>query len=282
MPSSSGQILQRAVEKDAALIDALTDSFAAELSTVLDLLKTKIRGLIKKIDTNPDGRLVGTQQSLALALRMRADIIRVLEDAGYTKLALKAVDAPLDRLAAQVLNGGVEAVRIGAYDLDALVAMKQIRFAQILQVGEDIAANLWRVTLDGVLGARPVVDLVDDISDLLDTSAKQARTLYDTMTSTFSRQVGQIGTTGEPDEAFLYVGPDDIKTRDFCAERVDRVYSREAIEAMDNGQLPNVYLTGGGFSCRHAFRRVSALDVELLALMDTGIRYQDRDASVAA
>jgi hypothetical protein len=179
------------------------------------------------------------------------------------------------------LRGGTEAVRLGAYDLDALVAMKEIRFAQILRVGEDIAANLWRVTLDGVLGARPVVDLVDDIADLLDTSHKQARTLYDTMVSTYSRQVGQIGTTGEPDEAFLYVGPDDIKTRDFCAERVDRVYSREAIEAMDNGQLPDVMLTAGGYNCRHQFRRVSALDSELLDLMDTDTPYQDRD-SVAA
>jgi hypothetical protein len=243
---------------------------------VLDLLKTKIRGLVKKIQADPNGRMVATQQNLALALRLRADLIRVLEDAGYTKLALRATDAPLDRLAAQVLKGGVEAVRLGAYDLDALVAMKEIRFAQILKVGEDIAANLWRVTLDGVLGARPVVDLVDDISDLLDTSAKQARTIYDTMTSTFSRQVGQIGTTGEPDEAFLYVGPDDEKTRDFCAERVDKVYSREAIEAMDNGQLPDAMLTAGGYNCRHQFRRVSALDVELLELMDTDVRYQDR------
>lgn len=282
MPSGSGQALQRAVERDAALIDALTESFAGELAIVLDFLKTKTRGLVKKLQTDPSGRMAATQQNLALTLRLRADLIRALEDAGYSQLALQATDAPLDRMAAQVLKGGVEAVRIGAYDLDALVAMKEIRFAQILKGGEDIAANLWRVTLDGVLGARPVVDLVEDISDLLDTSHKQARTLYDTMVSTYSRQVAQIGTSGEPDEAFLYVGPDDIKTRDFCAERVDRVYSREAIEAMDNGQLPNAMLTAGGYNCRHQFRRVSAIDVELLALVDTGIRYQDRNAQVAA
>jgi hypothetical protein len=281
MPSSKATI-QRAVEKDAALIDAMTDSFADELAVVLDLLKTKIRGLVKKIQTDPNGRMVATQQNLALALRLRADLIRVLEDAGYTQLALRATDAPLDRMAAQVLKGGTEAVRLGAYDLDALVAMKEIRFAQILRVGEDIAANLWRVTLDGVLGARPVVDLVDDIADLLDASGKQARTLYDTMVSTYSRQVGQIGTTGEPDEAFLYVGPDDEKTRDFCAERVDKVFSREEIEAMDNGQLPDVMLTAGGYNCRHQFRRVSALDTELLDLMDTDERYQDRNEEVAA
>jgi hypothetical protein len=277
MPSSKGAAIQRAVEKDAALIDALTDSFADELSVVLDLLRTKIRGLVRTLTANPEGRVVATQQNLALALRLRADLIRVLEDAGYTQLALRATDAPLDRLAAQVLKGGTEAVRLGAYDLDALVAMKEIRFAQILRVGEDIAANLWRITLDGVLGARPVVDLVDDIADLLDTSAKQARTLYDTMASTFSRQVAQIGTTGEPDEAFLYVGPDDAKTRDFCAERVDKVFSREAIEQWDNGNMDgDPFLVCGGWNCRHQLRRVSAIDAELLDLMDTDTAYQDR------
>jgi hypothetical protein len=128
-----------------------------------------------------------------------------------------------------------------------------------------------------VLGAPPVGDHVHDISDLLSQSLKQARTMYDTMVSTYSRQVGQLGTTGEPGEAFLYVGPDDTRTRDFCADRVDKVFSREAIEQMDNGQLPDAMLTAGGYNCRHQFRRVSALDQELLDLVDKDIRYQDRN-----
>jgi hypothetical protein len=167
-----------------------------------------------------------------------------------------------------------------AFDLDALVALKEIRFAELLQVGEDVAVQLWRATVDGVLGLRPIIDLVDDIADLLDISARHARTIYDTAVSTFSRQVGQLGTTGAPDEAFLYAGPDDDRTREFCRDHVDRVYSRGAIDDMDNGQLPNVMLTGGGWNCRHQFKRVSALDQDLLELVDTGVRYQDR--SVAA
>ena len=110
-----------------------------------------------------------------------------------------------------------------------------------------------------------MLDLVDDISDFLDVSAKRARTIYDTAVSTYSRQVGQIGTTGEPDELFQYVGPDDKATREFCAELIGQVLTREEIEELDNGQLPDVMLTGGGYNCRHQFRRVSALDTELLA-----------------
>jgi hypothetical protein len=42
-----------------------------------------------------------------------------------------------------------------------------------------------------------------------------------------------------------------------------------------------VMITGGGYNCRHQFRRVSALDVELLDLVDTDTRYQDRHAPKA-
>jgi hypothetical protein len=270
-----GSDYKAAAVKDARLVDVLTESFAGELSTVLDLLKTRIRFLVRKLQAS-NGRVVANQTNLALALRLRSDLIAALEQAGYGRLALKAVDEPLDRLAASVLKGASDRVALGAYDVDAIAAMKELRLAQLLNIGEDVAVQLWRVTLDGVLGTRPLLDLVDDIADVLDLSAKQARTIYDTLASTFSRQVAQIGTTGEPDEAFLYVGPDDDKTRDFCAERVDKVFSRKAIEDMDNGQLPNPMLTGGGYNCRHQFRRVSKLDVELLALMDTDERYQDR------
>lgn len=272
----SGPKLRAAAVRDAALVDALTESFATELAVVTDLLKAKIRTLVRHLQRDTTGRVVAAELNLRLALALKADLVKVLKDAGYPELALRATDAPLDHLAHQVLHGQTDPPVLARYDLDALVAMKEIRFADLLRVGEDVAAQLWRVTLDGVLGARPVLDLVDDLAEALDLSAAQARTIYDTAVSTFSRQVGQLGTTGEPDEAFLYVGPDDIKTRPFCKAHVDRVYSRAAIDAMDNGQLPNVMLTGGGYNCRHQFRRVSALDTALLALRDTGVRYQDR------
>ena len=133
-----------------------------------------------------------------------------------------------------------------------------------------MATTIWRTTVDGVLGLRPTVELVQDIADLLDISTKRARTVYDTAVSTFSRQVAQVGTTGEPSEPFIYVGPVDGKVREFCLDHVGKVYSRARIDDMDNGQLPNVFLTGGGYNCRHQWRRVSRLDTELLALVDTG------------
>ncbi len=254
--------LQRAALDDAALIDALTDAFADELAQVIELAEAQIRRLVQAFEVETDGRIAATTQNLARAVQLREDLIAVLEKAGFHELAEAATDEPLDRLAKQVLAG--TKAPLTTFDVDALVAMKQIRFAELLRIGEDAAIGVWRATLDGVVGVRPVVDLVVDIADLLDVDMGHARQVYDTAVSTYSRQVGQIGTTGEGDELFAWVGPDDAKTREFCKGLIGQIHTRDEIDAMDNGQLPNVMLTGGGYNCRHQWRRVSPLDEELL------------------
>jgi len=249
-------------------MDRLSADFAQELEAVLTLLTARIKSLIRELDTGANGRLVATRANLRRAVRLRNDILAQLQKAGFVQLAEKATNAPLDLLAERVLRSEDSALE--AFDVDVVAALKQIRLADVLQVGEDMATTLWRTTVDGVLGLRPVLDLVDDISDLLDISAKRARTIYDTAVSTFSRQMAQLGATGEPDEPFIYVGPVDERIREFCLEHVGKVYTRDRIDDMDNGQLPNVFLTGGGYNCRHVWRKVSPLDTELLGLVNTG------------
>lgn len=59
-------------------------------------------------------------------------------------------------------------------------------------------------------------------------------------------------------DLWLYTGPDDVVTRPFCDHMVNRVFPTSAIEKSDNGQLPNVQISRGGFNCRHRLRPVSA------------------------
>ncbi len=266
---------QAKAERAARLMDAITDQFASELGDVLSRLMTKVRVLARKLETDTTGRIVATQQNLALSLQLRADLQRALTESGFPEMALRAVDTTLDELAEVLLKPGTrtaDAVSLGAFDVDALVALKELRLAQILNVGEEIATNLWRVLIDGVMGVRTTADLVQDVADMLEISARRARTVYDTIVSTYSRQVGQIGSTGEDDELFFYAGPVDGKVRPFCLELVGKVFMRAEIDDMDNEQLPNVMITGGGYNCRHIWQRVSNLDQELKSLHGTGKR----------
>jgi hypothetical protein len=59
---------------------------------------------------------------------------------------------------------------------------------------------------------------------------------------------------------FLYMGPEDERNRDFCAQRVDKVYTAEQIQSWADedwdGKIPgtnaeNIWVNCGGFSCRH-------------------------------
>jgi hypothetical protein len=276
---------QRDAERIAALLDRMTADFASELDAVLVSVTGRVRALLRELETQPDGRLSATLKNLRRAVRLRNDILQILEQAGFTAFVTDAIDEPLDRLAAHVLKASD--VSADDVDLDILAALKQIRLADLLQVGEDVAVTLWRTTVDGVLGLRPVVELVNDVADLLDISARRARTIYDTAISTFTRQVAQVNTTGEPDEAFFYVGPVDSKIREFCLDHVGKVFTRDRIDQMDNGQLPNVFLTGGGYNCRHMWRRVSPLDFDLLKLVNTdqvepGVESRIEDSQLAA
>ena len=91
---------------------------------------------------------------------------------------------------------------------------------------------------------------------LCETAAGEAERLRaetDTAASVLGRIAAAASTTGRDHETFLYSGPIDGRLRPFCAEHIGRVFSRKAIDAMDNGQLPNVYLTCGGHQCRHTW-----------------------------
>ena len=43
------------------------------------------------------------------------------------------------------------------------------------------------------------------------------------------------------------------------------ISTRAAIEALDNGQLPNPFITGGGYNCRHSWLAVESQELRDLA-----------------
>lgn len=262
--------------REASLVEKLNARFAFELGAVLRLANTRIRQLVRELQTVEQGtRAIATKANLGRVLGLRRDVLRALEQAGYQAAAEGATSAPIDQLTREVLRGNSIAQRafdLTKTDLSAIAAFKTVRFDELLRVEADLATRIWRVVLDGTLGLRPVDELVDDVADAMDQSERQARTTYDTALSILSRQVDQLHATGAADELFYYAGPLDTKTRKFCRARVGKVFTREQLETADNGQLPNPLLTGGGYNCRHAPKRVSALDRELRELAGTGRR----------
>jgi hypothetical protein len=254
--------IRRQARREAEVIDLATSGYEGELARVLRDLNRRIRRLVTTLDST-DGRLVATRQALGRAVRLRLEIATILEEAGFRALAEAAFDDPLDRLTARVLDGRTlagRAARLTPIDVEVLSAWREIRLADLLEVGDDVATAVWRATVDGVIASRDMSSLVDEIEAVTEVSARQARTVYDTAVSTYSRQVDQLGISPEPGDKFLYVGPDDTATRPFCRRFVGQVRTRAELDDIDNGQLPNTLLTAGGWNCRHKWFYLADLE----------------------
>lgn len=87
-----------------------------------------------------------------------------------------------------------------------------------------------------------------------DTLARTAMTLRFRLLDEATRREIEKGFRGETFR-YVYIGPDDKLTRPFCRELMrrtaDRPMTLAEIAELDNGELPNVLVTGGGWCCRH-------------------------------
>ncbi len=176
------------------------------------------------------------------------------------------------RLNADVTYSDVDATLITGL----LDSYEQATFATIREVGIDLQAELTRQVITG-----QTIN-IDDFYDTL--SARTFRNLateIETATSAMSRAV----TARKADEAGLtyyrYFGPNDSVTRPFCdyvlgdvaklpkrvqvpVQRDSRVYTRDEIDRMSNGQGLDVLTYCGGWNCRHQWRPITEEEAKRL------------------
>jgi len=261
--------LLAAANQVAKTADSLSASFAKELSRVQRDLERQLLRLV----TDVQG---GSRTAIALAARgikLRKQIRGVLTDAGYDDLADTATVGALERMTEAMAHLRV-AQQVSAFtssDLTRIEALKELARMDVLAKGDEIGIAVWRSVLQGLYSQRKPIDIIEDLADALDKDMAEAATLYDTGTSVFGRQVEAMKAGDDPENLYLYAGPVDARLRPFCKQHVGKVYNRAEIDKMDNGQLPNVFLTAGGYACRHSLIAISKFS-ELTDLHDTDER----------
>lgn len=255
-------------------VDVLVGQFEADLARVWVVLRERIVRLTNQL-ISEKGRVVSTAVNLGVARASARELQAALEEAGYTDLIAGALDVMGDLAKYQGLGQTTVArvERAAAWSAETLDAFHDIKLRELISVSDAAIRRVEQTLLRGIVGAQDRAELLNEVVAELEISLPQARTIYDTALSEFSRVAVTSTATGQADEAFLYSGPIDGLTREFCLERVGKVYSRAAIDAMDNGQLDNTLITGGGYNCRHTWLPI-APDDPLEKLADTG-RYID-------
>jgi hypothetical protein len=253
----------------ASTADRISRAFATELARVLRDTERALQPILRRaLEGDRTAQVTG-----ARGLALRREIRQTLTRSGFDYLVSRATETAVKRMAETVLStrvgrGELALVQPNPAKLQALV---DIGRANLLAIGDDTAAALWRSMASWVFSARPTQDILDDLFGVLDDDVASVHTLFDTQVSMFGRQVEAVATEDLPaDQPFMYVGPHDTKTRPFCREYVGQVMTRGRIEQLDNGQLPNPFITAGGYNCRHSWLAVESS--ELRAIANTGDR----------
>lgn len=262
------QRLMTQAERFARLTDTLSAEMAKELQAVLVEMDRALVRLVAQAKA-------GSRTATALAVRagqLRSELRRLLTEAGYDEVVTRMTRKSLDRAVAELTANTRVGRAVRAFttvDLTGLEALRMLRLGELLNQGDEVAISLWRTLVRGLYGQQPVSAIVEDLADALDIEITEARTLYDTSTAVFGREIEAM--KARADGAFAYMGPVDAVMRPFCAQHIGRVYTRPEIDALDNGQLPDPFRTGGGYNCRHVWMAVSRLS-ELNDLVGTDQR----------
>jgi hypothetical protein len=261
----------------AATADSLSAAFARELGKLLIDATAALRPLLKQAIAGDRTATIAA----ARGIKLRTAIRQTLTAAGYDALAEEAALAAVERMSEAVLATRVGRGTAGLVKPNGrtLAALAEVGRANLLQQADDVAAALWRSLGQVLFTSRPVDAVLEDLLDVFEDEVGNLQTLFDTQVSIYGRQVEALATADlEADQPYLYAGPVDLKTRTWCLERVGKVYTRAEIDAMDNGALPDAFLTGGGYNCRHSFLAVES--DEARGLLGTGQRLPEIAARV--
>lgn len=261
----------------AVTSERLGANFARLLANVLKAADRALRPVLEQA-------IAGDRTATVRAARgviLRSDIRKALADAGFDDLARTASEAAVEAMAAEVMKsrtaqGVAKMVKPNQQRIAALAALGE---ANLLGLAEDITTALVQAMSVYAFTVTDTNRILDVLAQVTDTEFNKVQTLFDTQASIYGRQIEAIATDNlGPEQAYLYTGPVDGRTRDWCLVRVGKVYTRAEIEEMDNNQLPNPFLTGGGYNCRHSFLAIAS--EELTALAGTGLRAPGFDQEI--
>jgi hypothetical protein len=128
---------------------------------------------------------------------------------------------------------------------------------ETLRLRDDLASQLEAILVRTVMsGATKITDLIDEIQARADMTMNQAITLAATTIHAFSRQMTISAGEETGIEWFLFTGPEDNRTREWCAHFVG---TRVTVEILDDyfnqwgheDQPGPVEAYLGGYNCRH-------------------------------
>ncbi len=222
---------------DLPFTDAASKAFLVEID--------RIRLEAVKLFSRLKDRLTAEQLQTLLA-SPRMEII-VMETLGFNK--------NIDKLMLnydKILLGTTQFATINEFTLRALKAVKRAEWVVLakFEIGA-IQNEIFNASITGQWNQKTIINnLMTGVQSNL--SEGQIETLINTSLSTYERNVKTAMMNEMPEDTlYVYVGPQDEKTRDICNEMLGAgELTRDDIIGSFGA---SVLQSGGGFNCRHSW-----------------------------
>jgi hypothetical protein len=248
-------------------IDSLLANFERELTAILHAATARTQARLRDALSVKDGKIERSVKNTRTLRKLDLMFMDEMERAGYGHLLTELVNQfpgqltffqdTLDVLSESMKNP-LPPVKFSSRDLSVFADQGLSAKDSLEAVMESIAGRAKQKVLLSV-GGLSFADLAESLSTYLSRSLPEAVGLAETATATYYRTLADRGyqliegDLPEMEVRYKYEGPLDKLTRPFCSHllNVDRSYTRAQIDDMDNGQIPNVFISAGGWRCRH-------------------------------
>jgi hypothetical protein len=245
--------LSKLSEQKRAIVDALRSG----VSERIDDIVAELIDLLEQYLDDADALSIGQLASL----NQLDDLIEIVHAAGLDLLeedVLQKVRSVSGVISKQLdASGlGVGAVTLDEAALQAYVSFKVRDVTDTFARGA--AKSIQSAWVDSTFTGKPLREALADataaaVGDLQDMTPSQVETHVGTAVSSIDRAITAQLTTDDDAIVYLYVGPLDEVVRKSCQWIVSKWATKEQIARLDNGQTPNVLITGGGWNCRHSW-----------------------------
>lgn len=261
--------LEKVYARHSAWIDSVALQFEDELRPVVDQAQKQLAAYLRATLTVKNGIVEQTPANLAILRQIDALFMQYLDAAGYQGVLDRYTSRFGEQIPflqdtinflAQQSGHSLPAVSFTADQLDLMGALEITSQASIRTAMRAVAGLAMQKIMFSA-GGSSFADLVSVFEQEFGGSLARNRQRAETASSVYYRTITDLQYRLIEKEipglsqSYVYSGPLDKITRPFCrhmlAVTAKRSLTRAEIDKLDNGQLPNVFQTGGGYGCRH-------------------------------
>lgn len=267
-------LLAEKQDADKIAVEDLSAQAREQSGSIKDLTEAKIKELKAEIKAEQDmGRaltraqaelvatldaaleLTSPEQLLALSREqllefvIRGGLGLAVDD--FVEAQDKIIQASLDSL--RVIEPGVTTADVPDLDTLRLVAADNV-FEDII-LPDSLSAV--RTALQGMTVGVAQKQAMTSLSQRLKQSQGRQLTQVRTQLASTGRAVTASAAQQFELDLYLYTGPRDGITRDFCRPLVNKVVDEKQMSRLNNGQGLPVATYGGGYNCRHSWSPIT-------------------------